>query len=86
MKLHFLYNIISNNNSNHKCIYVFERGELRKAILKALIEWNYQIERANPYNIAKKLGISESSVTKILRAMKDEKIVKKSSHGSWAVI
>jgi predicted transcriptional regulator len=62
----------------------FEKSDLKKEVWRELLNWNYQIEKATAFNIAKKINCSESAVSKILRALAYEKLA--SSHkGSWAL-
>lgn len=60
-----------------------DNNTTRKLVLVALDKWNFNKIKANPYNISRKIGRSESSVIWALRRLKDDEIVKKSVTGSW---
>ena len=63
---------------------MFERSETKVKIFQVLQEWNPNIDgKATAYMIAKKIGASEGIVNKILRYLRDEGLVKKSSGGAY---
>lgn len=57
-----------------------------KEVLWFLLQKPYFRIKTSPYNIAKELGKSESSIVKSLRKLKDLGITNKSMHGAWFIV
>lgn len=68
------------NNSN--MITLTTRGK----VIESLCFWNYNIHKATAFNISRDTGLSESSVVKTLRILKEDTIVRKSPGGSYLLI
>lgn len=58
-----------------------KQGEIQ--IIKELAVWPFHIKISNAFNIAQKIGISESYVNRCIRRLKYRGIVQKSLAGSY---
>ena len=69
---------------------MFERSDIKKRLLEELAKYErenlYALKKASAFQLAKDLDASENAVSQILRHLKYEGIVTKSSGGSWHLI
>lgn len=64
---------------------MYDKSRIKIKIVQNLAKWNYELEKASPYLIARKIDCSEAAVTKILRYLKDQRLVD-NRNGSWRLI
>jgi DNA-binding PadR family transcriptional regulator len=61
---------------------MFDRTKTKKLIFDTLLGWDFNVSKANGYNIAKKVGFSEAYIYKILRDLRSDGLIE-NSRGSW---
>jgi len=61
------------------------KKDSEKKVFITLCNWNYGLQKANYFNIAKSTELSESTITKILRLLKERNLIGRNLDGSYYI-